>query len=51
MSKYLTLVNVKKHRLALTKFRLKNHILPNIVKGRGQARLPYNERLCDTCDT
>ena len=51
LSKYLILVNVKKNRLALTKFRLKNHKLPNIIKGRGQARLPYNERLCDTCDT
>ena len=29
--KYLLLVNVKKHRLALTKFRFKNHKLPNIV--------------------
>ena len=51
LSKYLILVNVKKHRLALTNFRLKKHKLPNIIKGRGQARLPYNERLCDTCDT
>ena len=51
LSKYLILVNVKKHRLALTKFRLKKHKLPNIVKGRGRARLPYNERLYDTCDT
>ena len=51
LSKYLILVDVKKHRLALTKFRLKKHKLPNIVKGRGRARSPYNERLCDTCDT
>ena len=35
LSKYLILVNAKKHRLALTKFRLKNHKLPNIVKERG----------------
>ena len=48
---YLILVNVKKHRLSLTKFKLKNHKLPNIVKGRGRVRLSYYERLCDTCDT
>ena len=45
LSKYLIVVNVKKHRLAHIKFRLKNHKLPNIFKGRGRARLPYTKKV------
>ena len=48
-SEYLNITMPLKHRIALTKFRTKNHSLPNVLLSRGRNRLVYNARLYSTC--
>ena len=48
-SEYLNITMPLKHRIALIKFRTKNHSLPIVLLGRGRNRLVYNARLCSTC--
>ena len=48
-SEFLNITMPHKHRIALTKFRTKNHSLPNVLLSRGRNRLVYNARLCSTC--
>ena len=48
-SKYLNVIKSKKHRVALTRFRTRNHSLPIVKMGQGHNRVPYNERLCAVC--
>ena len=47
---YFKIVTNCKHRIALTKFRTKNHKLPNVIQGRGRNRRNYNDRLCSKCN-
>ena len=47
-SDYLNITMSLKHIIALTKFRTKNHSLPNVLLSRGRNRLVYNARLCST---
>ena len=48
--KYLKIQINEKHRIALTKFFTKNHKLPIVMMSRGVTRVPYDERICPTCN-
>lgn len=48
-SPHLRVAMSLKYKIALTRFRTRNHKLPVVQLGRGRNRLPYAERLCSTC--
>ena len=48
-SEYLKSIKCHKWRVALTRFRTRNHLLENVTMGQGHRPLPYNKRLCVEC--
>ncbi len=49
LEKYLTVVNITKYRVALSRFRLSSHMFM-IERGRwSNLKLPVDQRLCNNC--